>query len=119
MFDKLNVGEYAKGLPAAGPLERKRQLATQEIISTIPNEPDQIDAIAAERGWLTDYSGVATYQTVKAYMDGYLDLDSTVKKLVEPIDHEYRTADYGQAIRSSEEIAITQRKLYSSQRSIR
>ena len=68
MSDKLNVGEFTKELPAAGLLERKQQLTTQEIISTITNGPDQIDAIAAERGWLTDYPGAATCQTVKAYM---------------------------------------------------
>lgn len=79
------------------------------------NEPEQIDAMAEKRGWFRGAPDGAMYPTVVAYMEGSLDLESTVKRLVEPINQEYSTADHGQAIREAEKTAASQREFYSAE----
>lgn len=76
--------------------EIQAQQEIEEIIKTTPSEADQIDAIAAKRGWFRPQpEHYPTYATVKAYTAGSLDLASAVNKLAEPIDEAYSTAGHG------------------------
>lgn len=77
-------------------------------------EPEQIDAMAEKRGWFRGDPDEAMYPTIIAYMESSINLDSTVKRLVEPINREYSTANHGQAIRRAEETAAYQRKFHNA-----
>ncbi|OCL01602.1 hypothetical protein AOQ84DRAFT_230769 [Glonium stellatum] len=78
--------------------EIQAQQEIEEIIKTTPSEADQIDAIAAKRGWFRPQpEHYPTYATVKAYTAGSLDLASA-------------------AIRHAEQVAANQRQFYSHEK---
>lgn len=79
-------------------------------MSRSTTEAAQIDRIAEKRGWFGPDPEEPTYPTIKAYMNGSLDLDTTVETLALPIEKQFSTADDGRAIRRAEKTATSQRK---------
>ncbi|KAJ7681983.1 hypothetical protein DFH06DRAFT_285073 [Mycena polygramma] len=82
-----------------------------EAIAAHPdNEPAQIDAIAAIRGYFRgDENGIPS-KVVHAYMAGDVSLEDAVDQLAEPIEHTYSTGDGGRLLLETELAARVERR---------
>jgi hypothetical protein len=64
----------------------EKEQKIQEIISGKSDEAEQIDAIAAIRGWFRPKDDSVFYPHVRAYMDGTADLTKAMEQITKPID---------------------------------
>lgn len=60
----------------------------QQAISTILDEPEQIDRIAEIRGWFKPSGDNAFYRIIQSYLTGEFDLASAIDQITKPIDAE-------------------------------
>ncbi|KAF2466017.1 uncharacterized protein BDR25DRAFT_378291 [Lindgomyces ingoldianus] len=90
----------ASGSPNIDTHEQKLARKVQDAISTIPDEPSQIDAIAKIRNWFSpDWEESLFYPIIQEYLIGNLDLAAIVKKTMKLIDDaisESRSEEIGQ-----------------------
>lgn len=90
----------------------RTRLAVEKALADNPdNEPAQIDAIAKHRNYFMGEGRAVGI--VDAYMDGTIDLQETVRRIAEPIERAYTTADGGRLFVSEEEAARHQRTFHS------
>lgn len=75
------------------------------------NEPAQIEAIAKLRNYFRGEGRAVGI--VDAYMNGTIDLQETVRRIAEPIESAYTTANGGRLFVSEEEAARHQRTFHS------
>lgn len=97
-------------------MDEQKQSSNLDNFQGAQDEPDQIDAIAEKRGWFRPDPDEATYPIVKDYMNGSLDVNTTVEKLAAPIEEQFSTADKGRAIREGEKTAAHQRQYHSPEK---
>lgn len=79
----------------------------QDVLATIADEGDQLDAIANIRGWYG--SDNIENAILKQYMNSTLSLEEAVSKLADPIDQLYTSGDNGWSKYKSEQVARSQR----------
>ena len=80
--------------PAKDPFAVPRNNAqVDQILATVPNKNDQIDAICEARGWKEVSTKLR--DTLDAYLDGNMSTDEILELLAAPIEASYSTADHG------------------------
>ncbi|KAM0720884.1 hypothetical protein Q7P37_003169 [Cladosporium fusiforme] len=95
--------------PLAIPRNNK---SVEEILATIPNKPDQIDAICEPRGWWQIDKNNRTI--LDAYLSGNASIDQTVHRLATSIEESYTSADNGRAFWNAEYTARGARQAFDT-----
>ncbi|ROW03818.1 hypothetical protein VMCG_05360 [Cytospora schulzeri] len=106
------------GLPATEDIRiMKMRLAVEKGISDNPDdESAQIDAVAEAQGYFRG-SG-ETVDIVNSYISGTIDVQETVRRLAEPIEYSYVTADGGRLFVSEERSARFQRPYHEPDKAV-
>lgn len=99
-------------LPVTESLRGMRiRLAVEKAIHDNPgDEPTQIDAIATARCYFMGCGRAV--DIVNSYVNGTIDVLETVRRIAEPIEHAYITADGGRRFVSEELCARSQRSYH-------
>ncbi|KAJ6519116.1 hypothetical protein C8R45DRAFT_918200 [Mycena sanguinolenta] len=79
----------------------------------------RIDQVAEEERWFRPKFDQPPFALILQYLARDLSLDDTVNQLIDPINSSYSTADFGNAIRRTEETAVDQRTFFSSEEEAR
>ncbi|KAJ7681962.1 hypothetical protein DFH06DRAFT_1387977 [Mycena polygramma] len=92
----------------------KEDKAVDEAIAAHPDdEPAQIDAIAAIRGYFRGDEDSIPTQVVAAYMAGDTSVEDAVRQLSKPVERSYSTGNGGRLLLSEELTARNQRTYHA------
>jgi len=89
------------------PVYEQRDSEVEDVVATVSDEGEQLDAIANIRGWYSTRTDAAF--AIKRYMAFEQDAQTTISALAEPIDQAFSTADGGSALWEAERVARHQR----------
>jgi hypothetical protein len=94
-----NSDDHFENLSPSSPAfnDPKKQ-AIKHIIDTTPNEADQIDAISNVRSWFRGEDGSTSYEAIKSYMAGTLDLEALVRIITSPTEQAHTSASNGRQV---------------------
>ncbi|KAJ6465527.1 hypothetical protein C8R47DRAFT_48502 [Mycena vitilis] len=92
----------------------KEDKAVDEAIAAHPgDEPAQIDAVAAIRGYFRGGEDSVPTQVLAAYMAGDTSVENAVRQLAKPIERAYSTGNGGRLLVSEEQGARNQRTYHA------
>lgn len=90
--------------PTENPRFTRRRLAAEKAVADNPDdEAAQIDALAVARGYFIGHGRAV--EIVNCYINGTIDAQEAVRRIAEPIEYAYTTADGGRLFVSAEKCA--------------
>lgn len=106
--------DYAVYDPADDPLAIPRnEKGVQDILNTVADENEQIDAICEARGWSRIDKNARGI--LNAYLAGTVFLSDTLNHIATPIENAYTSADHGRAFWDAESTARAARRTFSQE----
>ena len=88
----------------------------KQILATVTNKNDQIDAIHEARGWKE--VNIELCNTLDAYLDGNVSADETLELLAAPIEDSYSSAEQGYLLWETEFTARCMRPFITAERNL-